>query len=144
MAALERAGERLEADVVRPAVAGEHDHRHLLTGRKGVSPSKRSLRALDAARDRSRVLERDMEPGDVPGGRGEAGRRDLQAAGRIHDDDGLADRAQDRANHHRDPTALAQRVPSAQRLHPVLVAHDRLQTGHRLTSQANIGSGRTG
>ena len=90
MAALERAGERLQADVVGAAVAGEDDDRDLLVGRQRVPAAQRALRALDAARDRGRVLEGDVQPGHVPGGRRVARGRDLEAAGRVDDDDGLS------------------------------------------------------
>ena len=90
MAALERARERLQADVVGAAVAREDDDRDLLAGRKRVPPAQRALRALDAARDRGRVLEGDVQPGHVPGGRRVARRRDLEAAGRVDDDDRAA------------------------------------------------------
>ena len=46
MAALERAGERLEADVVGAAVAGEHDERDrpvLRAARRGVASARYAL-----------------------------------------------------------------------------------------------------
>ena len=89
MAALERARERLKADVVGSAVACEDDDGHVLVRRERVPATQRTLRALDAACHRSRVLERDVEPRNVPRGRGKARRRDLETAGGVHHDDRL-------------------------------------------------------
>ena len=128
--ALERPGERLQPDVIGAAVAGEDHNRDLLLRRKGVPAAQRPLRGLHAARDRSGVLEGDMDPRDGPGRGRVARRRHLEAPGRIDDDDRLLDGAQDGAHHDRDAAALAERVTAAQRLHPVLVADECLQTRH--------------
>jgi hypothetical protein len=72
VAALERAGERLQADVVRAAVARERDDGDALAVGERVAAAQRPLRALDARRGRGGVLEGDVQPGDVPG-RGRVG-----------------------------------------------------------------------
>ena len=130
MAALECSRERLQSDVVRAAVACEDDDRHVLVRGQRMPASERALCGLDATGDRGRVLERDVQPRDVPGSRRVARRRDLQASGRVHDDRRRRDRAQHGPDDHRDPAALTQRVPAAERLHAGLVAHEGLQTGH--------------
>ncbi len=130
VAALERAGERLQADVVGAAVAREDDDRDLLVGRQRMSPAEGALRALDAARDGGGVLEGDVQPRHVPGCRRVAGRRDLEAAGRVDDDDRARDRAEDGADDERDAAALAERVAAAQRGDSVLVPDECLQTRH--------------
>ena len=61
---------------------------------------------------------------------GIAGGRHLEAARRVDDDDGSADRAEDGADDERDAAALAERVAAAERRYAVLVADERLQTGH--------------
>ena len=65
MAALERAGQCLQADVVRAAVAREHDDRDLLVCRQGVSPAQGPLRTFDTARDGRGVLVRLTDEGRV-------------------------------------------------------------------------------
>ena len=81
VAALHRARERLQADVIGSAVAGEHDQ------------ATRSTEARCAARERAAhfrrtcnscgVLKRDVEPGHVPGCARVARRRDFEATGRV-------------------------------------------------------------
>jgi hypothetical protein len=61
VAALGCAGERLEADVVRAAVAGEDDERDRLLAREPVAAEQCAVRGLDAARNRRRVLECDVQ-----------------------------------------------------------------------------------
>src|SRR6187431_367411 len=92
--------------------------------------AERSLRALDAAGDRGRVLEGNVQPGHVPGGRWIAGGGHLEAAGRVDHDHGLLDRAQNRPDDERDAAALAERVAAAQRRNPRLVPDERLQARH--------------
>ncbi len=128
MAALERPGECLEADVVGAAVAGEGDDRHLVRLRERAAATERPIGALDAAGSGGRILEGDVEPGDVPRRGRVARRRHLETAGRADDDDWAVDRVEDRPDDHRNAAALAERVPAAERRRPSLVADEHLQT----------------
>src|SRR4029453_14293413 len=58
--ALERPGERLQADVVRAAVACEHYEGERAVLRQRAAPSQRAVRALDTTYNGSRVLECDV------------------------------------------------------------------------------------
>src|SRR5581483_11475296 len=128
--ALERAGERLQPDVVGAAVARERDDRHLRVGRKRVSTPQRALRAVDAGCDRRGILERDVEPGNVPRRGREPRRRDLEATRGVHHDRRAIDRVQHRANDERDATSLAERVAAAERRYPPLVPRECLEAAH--------------
>ena len=63
MPALEGPRERLEADVVGAAVAGEGDDRELVILWKPAAPAQRPVCRLDSAGGRGRVFERDVQPG---------------------------------------------------------------------------------
>ena len=60
MAALERARERLEADVVGAAVAAEDDEGDVVGLGQPPAPREHAVGALDAAPDCGGVLERDV------------------------------------------------------------------------------------
>ena len=141
VAALERAGQRLQPDVVGAAVAGEDDDGDLLVGRQRVSPPERALRALDAARDRGGVLEGDVQPGHVPGGRRVPGRRDLEAAGRVDDDHRALDRAEHGSDDERDAASLAERVAAAKRRDSVPGCGRVSSDATFGTSQSDVGRG---
>ena len=130
MAALEGARQRLEADVVGAAVAGEDHDRDVLVLRQRVAPAKRALRGLDAAATAAAFSNATCIQGTfqaVVGNRVVATSRQPVA---LTTTTGPLERVQHRADDRGDPAALAERVPAAQRWQAVLVADEGLQAGH--------------
>ena len=105
---------------------------------RAAAPAQRAIRALDAARDGARVLEGDVQPGDIPGGGRVARRRDLEAAGRADDDLRALDRVEDGAHDHRDAAALAERVAAAERRRAVLRCGRASSGGTWLAPDADV------
>ena len=84
MAAFERPGERLKADIIGAAVAAEGDELDILVDPAPLA--EHLIGRLDAGNARSGVLKGDVHEGHAPGAVGIYGRRDLHAARRADHD----------------------------------------------------------
>ncbi len=112
VAALHRAGEGLEADVVGAAVAAEGDELDVLLGDLSLA-DQAPVGSFDAADGRGGVLEGVVDPGHAPGGVGIDGRRHLQAAGGVGDDHRIVNRRQHLPHDDRSPRTADVPAPVA-------------------------------
>ena len=116
VAALHGTGQRLQADVVRAAVAAERDELHALVGGDLAGALQALERRLDAGDRRRRVLERVVDERGLPRRVRIDRGRDLEAAGRAaHHERRLARAEQDLAHRDRRAAAGAQAVSARER-----------------------------
>ena len=126
--ALHGPGERLESDVVGPAVAAERHELHSLVRRDLAGALKALECGLDARDRRSGVLERVVDEGHTPRRvRVDRGRH-LEAAGRAPGDHGgIAGCEQDLPHRDRRTATGTQTVAAGE---AVRVVHKLFQSGH--------------